>query len=198
MHIHPKTSRPASYGISCFVLLAAVTLLLSGLFVSAAVAADRTEASFRQLDGNQDGWLSGTEMRGLESLDTDGNNRVTMEEYLAGNDGSSGSGDTIAVIPESEQLFMIDKDDVVRLYGQGIAGSTATAEVRGPAKVTRTFVLRYTNGNQVRIGGMQKEFEITPTGTGDVTVIITVTFPTTPGQPQVTMYRFRVRGEPTA
>jgi hypothetical protein len=37
------------------------------------------EAKFRSLDGNRDDRLSGTEMKGLEHMDADGNQRITLE-----------------------------------------------------------------------------------------------------------------------
>ncbi len=47
-------------------------------------AESRGLAEFQKLDGNEDGWLSGTEMRGLEKLDTNSDRRITQEEFLAG------------------------------------------------------------------------------------------------------------------
>ena len=42
------------------------------------------EALFEELDENEDGWLSGSEMKAYKSYDLDGNKRVTKVEFLAG------------------------------------------------------------------------------------------------------------------
>jgi hypothetical protein len=39
---------------------------------------------FLQLDGNEDGWLSGKEMKGLERFDANSDGEVTEKEFLAG------------------------------------------------------------------------------------------------------------------
>lgn len=42
------------------------------------------DALFEELDENEDGWLSGSEMKSFKSYDLDGNNRVTKVEFVAG------------------------------------------------------------------------------------------------------------------
>lgn len=50
-----------------------------------ASISDRAALVFGQLDGNMDGWLSGTEIRPEHArFDTDGNNRITKDEFIGG------------------------------------------------------------------------------------------------------------------
>lgn len=50
--------------------------------------------TFEQLDANEDGWLSGTEMRTVKAYDTDGNGRVTAAEFRAGRAQEAGGDDS--------------------------------------------------------------------------------------------------------
>ena len=68
-------------------------------------------------------------------------------------------------------------DDLVRIEAKGIAGSSITAKVTGPAKVQKVHVIRLVDGKP-SIGGYDAEFLVTPTGKGKVTVAVTVTYPT--------------------
>jgi uncharacterized protein YjbI with pentapeptide repeats len=49
-----------------------------------AAAGKELAKEFAKLDRNEDGRLSGSEMDGLEKLDTDKNGRITFEEFAAG------------------------------------------------------------------------------------------------------------------
>ena len=51
-------------------------------FSVAAKAND--EAAFQKLDKNEDGALSGKEMKGLEDKDSDKDGKVSLAEFLAG------------------------------------------------------------------------------------------------------------------
>ena len=42
------------------------------------------EAAFQKLDKNEDGVLSGSEMKGLEKSDSDGDGEINLAEFLAG------------------------------------------------------------------------------------------------------------------
>lgn len=95
------------------------------------------------------------------------------------------------IVPANDKPFTVAQDDLVRLTGRGIAGSTITAEVKGPATLARTSNIRDVVGGRTPIGGMVREFEIQPTGKGKVTVTITVKFPTG-GEPKVERYQFDV------
>ena len=96
------------------------------------------------------------------------------------------------VVPMDDKPFTVERNDIVRLTGQGIAGSVITPDVKGPAKVIRASNIRAVIDGETPIGGMDREFEILPTGKGEVTVTITVKFPTG-GAPKVETYRFTVR-----
>ncbi len=51
----------------------------------------RAESLFKQKDGNNDGWLSGTEMVGFAQYDLNGDARITLDEFVAGMTGQQGS-----------------------------------------------------------------------------------------------------------
>jgi hypothetical protein len=97
------------------------------------------------------------------------------------------------VIPEDDTPFTVSEDVVIRLTGQGIAGATITAQVEGPAKVIAQNALRWVMKGHNKIGSGNKEFEVKPTGKGNVLVTITSTSPI-PGQKStVTKYQFEVK-----
>ena len=96
------------------------------------------------------------------------------------------------VVPMDEEPFTVKQNEIVRVTGQGIAGSTITPDVKGPAKIIRATHIRSVIGGEVPVGGMDREFEILPTGKGEVTVTITVKYPTG-GAPKVEKYRFTVQ-----
>lgn len=161
------------------------------------------EAKFKALDGNEDDRLSGTEMRGIERYDANGDARITREEFLGGlsteqmkaagvSDEAENAADEPAsiVVPSDAKPFEVMPGDLVRLVGQGIAGSEITADVRGPAKLVRKAYIAHVTEGQMMIGGMTEEFEIKPTGPGPITVVITVTYPTG-GPPKKTTYKFQ-------
>lgn len=82
------------------------------------------------------------------------------------------------VIPEDDAPFTVSEDMVIRLTGQGIAGATITAKVQDPAKIVAENSLRWVTKGRNRIGSGNKEFEVKPTGKGNVLVTITSTSPT--------------------
>jgi hypothetical protein len=102
------------------------------------------------------------------------------------------AGERTVVIAEDDAPFTVSEDVVVRLTGQGIAGATITAEVQGPAKLVAENVLRWVAKGHNRIGSGNKEFEVKPTGKGNVLVTITSTSPIPGQKPTVTKYQFDV------
>jgi len=162
------------------------------------------EAKFKALDGNEDDRLSGTEMRGIERYDANGDARITREEFLGGlsteqmrtagvSDEAENAADEPAsiVVPSDTKPFEVMPGDSVRLVGQGIAGSEISAGIRGPAKLVRKAYIAHVSEGQMLIGGMTEEFEIKPTGPGPITVVITVTYPTG-NPPKKTTYKFKL------
>lgn len=97
------------------------------------------------------------------------------------------------VIPEDNTPFSVSEEAVVRLTGQGIAGATITAEVKGPARIIAENALRWIAKGKGKVGSGNKEFEVTPTGKGKVTVTITSTSPISRQKPTVTKYEFDVQ-----
>jgi EF hand domain-containing protein len=151
------------------------------------------EARFHALDINQDGVLSGTERLGSEAYDADHDGHVTLDEYLAGVLPVAPADDADAIyVIDDEAPTTVRKTATVRLLGQGIAGGSIKADVLGPAKISRAVYLHYLKGEHEAIGGLQREFELTFTGLGDVTVVITVEYPNDVPT-KVTVYRIKVR-----
>jgi hypothetical protein len=99
--------------------------------------------------------------------------------------------DRTVIVPTDNKPFTVEKDDIVRLTEKGIAGSKIEAKVEGPAKVEATSVVRELKNGRPLIGNTVKEFDLKPTGTGKVTVTITVTPPN--ASPRVTKIEFDVK-----
>ena len=97
------------------------------------------------------------------------------------------------VVPRDNTPFTVTKSDTVRLTGKGIAGTSITAKVDGPAKVVYANAILERSGGHPLVGPGNKEFEIKPTGKGKVTVTITSTGPQPDAKPVVTKYEFDVR-----
>jgi hypothetical protein len=95
------------------------------------------------------------------------------------------------IVPADAKPFTVEKADIVRLTGKGIAGSKIEIKVDGPAKVQNENSVIEKKGGATLIGNSIREFEIQPTDTGKVTVTITVTPPN--AQPTVTKYQFEVK-----
>ncbi len=96
------------------------------------------------------------------------------------------------VVPLDEKAFKVGEKNLVRLSGEGIAGSKIELRVDGVAKVTATEVISRRKGGQPLLGVTIKEFVLTPTGKGKVTAKLTVTPPQPDARPKVTEYEFEV------
>jgi uncharacterized protein (TIGR03067 family) len=97
------------------------------------------------------------------------------------------------IVPKDDKPFSIRQDDVVRLTGKGIAGSKIEAKVDGPAKIEAINTIRELRDGRPLIGGHVKEFDLKPTGTGKVTVTITVTPPQSGAEARRTKIEFEVK-----
>lgn len=152
------------------------------------------EIQFRALDGNKDDRLSGTEMKGIDEMDSNKDQRITLKEYLEATvKGELAETSEYGVaVPADAKPFVVHKGELVRLVARGIAGSEITAKVTGPAKIVRTGYRRQVISGETPVGGVEKEFEMQTTGKGQVTVTITVEFPTG-SKPLSTTYRFSLR-----
>lgn len=94
------------------------------------------------------------------------------------------------VVPGDDTPFTVQKDDTVRIPVPGIAGTIVKATVNGPAKGTVNRVIRLKNGKPL-IGPGNHEVEVKPTGTGKVTVEISVKSPT--AEEEKSKYEFEVK-----
>jgi hypothetical protein len=96
------------------------------------------------------------------------------------------------LVVKGTKPFSVTTKQIVRLTGEGIAGSTAKIQITGKAKLEQTAKLHHLNDGQPLIGPGYTEFDIQPTAAGPVTAVITVTFPTG-DTPKVTTYKFDVQ-----
>jgi hypothetical protein len=101
--------------------------------------------------------------------------------------------DRTVIVPKDVKPFTVEKTDVVRLTGKGIAGSKIEIKVDGPAKVEATSTIKELNNGEPLIGGFTKEFDLKPTDAGKLTVTITVTSPQPDAKPKETKYEFEVK-----
>jgi hypothetical protein len=97
------------------------------------------------------------------------------------------------IVPTDTKPFTVEKTNLVRFTGKGIAGSKIEVSVEGPAKVQNENRVIQKKGGHNLIGGNIEEFEIQPTDTGNVTVTITVTPPQPGATPTKTAYQFEVK-----
>jgi hypothetical protein len=97
------------------------------------------------------------------------------------------------IVPNDTKPFTVQKADIVRLTGKGIAGSKIEIKVEGPAKVQDENNVFQKVGGRNLIGNQIKEFELQPTDTGRVTVTITVTPPQPDAKATKTKYEFEVK-----
>jgi hypothetical protein len=95
------------------------------------------------------------------------------------------------VVPDGEEPFRVEANELVRIVSGGIAGTEVTAEVKGPAKLTRKGSVRRLIGGRQAFGASETEFEIEPTGKGKVTVVVTAKSPTS-SSPETKTYVFAV------
>lgn len=112
---------------------------------------------------------------------------------LAGVCGVALADERTVVVPKDDKPFTVEKGDLVRLTGKGIAGSKIEAKVEGPAKVEATSAVRELVKGRPVIGNQIKEFDLKPSGTGKVKVTITVTPPQPDAKPTVTKFEFEVK-----
>jgi len=122
-----------------------------------------------------------------------GQKSLILTLAFAGICGGALADERTVIVPTDNQPFTVEKTDIVRLTGKGIAGSKIEAMVRGPAKVEATSIVRQMTNGQPLLGGMVKEFDLKLTDTGKVTVTITVTPPQPGAKPKVTRFQFEVK-----
>lgn len=103
------------------------------------------------------------------------------------------AADRTVIVPTDNKPFTVEKADIVRLTGKGIAGAKIEAKIEGPAKVVNENSVFQKVGGKNLIGNQIKEFEIQPSDTGKVTVTITVTPPQPDAKATKTTYQFEVK-----
>ena len=95
------------------------------------------------------------------------------------------------IVPKDTTRIKIRQEHHVRLTGRGIDGAKVEARVSGPARVVAEGKVIETFLGEPEIGRGNREFEIAPTGTGKVTVTITVQNPVGLSPPDE-VYKFEV------
>lgn len=101
------------------------------------------------------------------------------------------SSSFVIVVPQDACPFTVDRQQLVRLAQDGVAGSKIEAEVDGPAElVAQNSLMAVKDGHHI-LGNENVEFVLRPTGQGTVQVTITTTF--LQNEPVVTNYRFDVK-----
>jgi hypothetical protein len=103
------------------------------------------------------------------------------------------AGERWVFVPSDQTPFTVNQTDFVRIVGNTVSGGNITAEITGPAKIVGEDAITMVVQGQVPIGAMTKEFLIQPTGTGEVTVTLTMTYPMPGEEPKTTTYRFTVK-----
>lgn len=166
---------------------------------------------FHRIEGKSREWVLNHVRAGQEivtrEIETTGFKKIGEESLLKENylvrfekiESTDGKGDTAkidvrtVIVPKDDRPFRVEKSNLVRLVGRGIAGSKVEAKVDGPARIVAVRILRELVNGRPLIGGHSKEFELAPTGTGKVTVTITVTPPQPDAKPRATKYAFEVK-----
>jgi len=101
---------------------------------------------------------------------------ITATIFLSA--AQSVAADRDVVVPKDNVPFKVNEKDIVRLVGEGIAGSKITAKIEGPAKEDMVNHVSARKNGQVVVGTDIVEFELKATGKGRVKVKITVVPPT--------------------
>lgn len=108
------------------------------------------QRQFRTLDVNQDGWLSGTEMRDpdVSRRDMNADGEVSEAEFIATGamDDLQPSGETPAGQGTRHQHSAMPPPAGTNAGEDCRPGSTASLEVEGPVMASRTVTIRYSGG----------------------------------------------------
>jgi hypothetical protein len=127
--------------------------------------------------------------KGRRGRDKDRTDKVVEKEE--GAEEKEEAEDVSVVSIRGTKPFKVTQADIVRLTGEGIAGSTTTIQITGKAKLEQKATIRELVNGMPLIGASKTEFDLQPTDKGPVTAVITVTFPNG-GAPKVTTYKFDV------
>lgn len=99
----------------------------------------------------------------------------------------------VVVVPGDKAPFVVEKSEVVRLSGKGIAGSKIEIKIDGPAKVESTAVVRRLAKGRAVIGSLVKQFDLKATDAGKVRATVLVTPPQPDAKPTETVFEFEVK-----
>jgi hypothetical protein len=120
-------------------------------------------------------------------------NTLALVLALASVNAAASADEQTVIVPKDDRPFVVQKTDIVRLTGKGIAGSKIEAKIAGPAKIAMTSNVRELSNNRPLIGTVVKEFDLKPTDAGKVTVTITVTPPQRDAKAKVMKFDFEVK-----
>jgi hypothetical protein len=103
------------------------------------------------------------------------------------------NGTKEVLIPQDGPSFDVQMNQMVRATGQAISGGDIKILVTGPARIVSEHAQERIVDGHVLIGALVKEFNLMPTGPGQVEVDVIEESPIPGGTPQVTQYLFNVR-----
>jgi hypothetical protein len=83
------------------------------------------------------------------------------------------------IVPVKDKVE-VSTDTIVRITGEGIAGSEIKVTVTGPGKVDSTNSIIPRAGKNNMVGNTTEEFNIKATGKGKIKVVVSVKSPTAP------------------
>jgi hypothetical protein len=118
---------------------------------------------------------------------------LVLTVVLAGVCSAAFAEQRTVIVPKDDKPFTVAQSDLVRLTGRGIAGAKIGIDVDGAAKVATTSIIREVKNGGPLIGALVKEFQLQPTGPGNVKATITVTPPQPGAQPKTSVYAFKVK-----
>jgi len=101
--------------------------------------------------------------------------------------------DEIVVVPLDHKPFRVVETELVRVSGEGIAGSKIEIKIEGPAKVLAVHNIVYRKNGTNVIGTTVRDFYLQPTERRRLVKARIIVIPPDGGEPKVTHYEFEVQ-----
>ena len=98
------------------------------------------------------------------------------------------------VVTNDAVPFTVEVHEIIRVTGEGIAGSTIQIEInQSPLKVERVAEIRNVQNGSTPISTTIKEYELKPKDKGKAKVDVVVTPPQPGSSPNITVYEFEIQ-----